>query len=282
MNKEEKKFLMEIAGKIRIDIIEMLCESGSGHSGGSLSLADIFSYLYFSGKLKLDPKNPSMKDRDRVVLSKGHACPVLYATLAEKGYFDKAHLRTLRKFGSIIQGHPDMKKTPGIDMTTGSLGQGLSCAVGMALGTRLDKLGCNVFAIVGDGECDEGQIWEAAMSAAHYKLDNLIVILDRNGLQIDGYTKDIMNTEPMIDKWKSFGWEVIEINGHDLDEIDRAITKAIDFKTKPVCIVANTTKGKGVSFMEDRCEWHGKTPSPEEKEKAIGEIRYFLSKTPSE
>jgi len=250
----------------------MLCESGSGHSGGSLSLADVFAYLYFSGTLKLDPKNPSMKDRDRIVLSKGHACPVLYASLAEKGYFDKAHLRTLRKFGSILQGHPDMKKTPGIDMTTGSLGQGLSCAVGMALGARLDKLSCNVFAIVGDGECDEGQIWEAAMAAAHYVLDNLIVILDRNGLQIDGYTRDIMNTEPMIDKWKSFGWEVIEINGHDLDEIDRAITKAIDFKTKPVCIVANTIKGKGVSFMEDRCEWHGKTPSAEEKEKAIREI----------
>jgi transketolase len=191
-------------------------------------------------------------------------------------------LRTLRKFGSILQGHPDMKKTPGIDMTTGSLGQGLSCAVGMAMGARLDKLGCNVFAIVGDGECDEGQIWEAAMAAAHYRLDNLIVILDRNGLQIDGYTKDIMNTEPMIDKWKSFGWEVIEINGHDLDEIDRAITKAIDFNGKPVCIVANTIKGKGVSFMEDRCEWHGKTPSQEEKEKAIGEICYFTNKTPSE
>jgi len=272
MDKEKNKFLTEMAGKIRIDIIEMLCESGSGHSGGSLSLADVFAYLYFSGTLKLDPENPSMKDRDRIVLSKGHACPVLYATLAEKGYFSKAHLKTLRKFGSILQGHPDMKKTPGIDMTTGSLGQGISCAVGMALGARLENLCCNVFAIIGDGECDEGQVWEAAMAAAHYGLDNLIVILDKNGLQIDGYTKDVMNTEPMIDKWKSFGWEVIEINGHDLEEIDGAITRAISFIGKPVCIVANTIKGKGVSFMEDRCEWHGKAPSPEEKEKAVVEI----------
>lgn len=272
MNEEEKKFLAEMARKIRIDIVEILCESGSGHPGGSLSLADIFAYLYFGGKLKLDPKNPSMKDRDRIVLSKGHSCPVMYASLAEKGYFDKSHLKTLRKLGSILQGHPDMRKTPGVDMTTGSLGQGLSCAVGMALGSRLDELDCNIFAIVGDGECDEGQIWEAAMAAAHYKLDNLIVILDRNGLQIDGYTRDIMNTEPMVDKWKSFGWEVMVIDGHDLDEIDMAITSAIDFREKPVCIIADTIKGKGVSFMEDRCEWHGKAPSEEEKEKAIGDL----------
>ena len=269
MEEDKRKELEEMAKKIRVDIVEMLCESGSGHPGGSLSLADIFSYLYFSGIMNIDPKNPDKKDRDRIVLSKGHACPVWYAALAEKGYFDKSHLKTLRKYGSMLQGHPDMNKTPGVDMTTGSLGQGLSCAVGMALGAKLDKLRCRIFAIVGDGECDEGQIWEAAMSASHYKLDNLITILDRNSLQIDGYTKDIMNNEPMIDKWKSFGWEVIEINGHNLDEIESSIEKALNIKNKPVCIVANTIKGKGVSFMEGECGWHGKAPSEEEKEKAI-------------
>ena len=272
MDKEKKKELEEMARKIRIDIVEMLCEAGSGHPGGSLSLADIFSYLYFSGILNIDPKNSAKRDRDRVVLSKGHACPVWYAALAEKGYFDKSHLKTLRKYESILQGHPDMNKTPGVDMTTGSLGQGLSCAVGMAIGAKLDKLDCKIFAIVGDGECDEGQIWEAAMAASNYKLGNLIAILDRNRLQIDGYTKDIMSSEPMVDKWKSFGWEVIVIDGHNLDEIENSINKAISIKNNPVCIIANTVKGKGVSFMEDQCDWHGKTPSEEEKEKALGDI----------
>ncbi len=272
MDLKEKKLLVEMAAKIRVDILDMLCLSGSGHSGGSLSMADVFAYLYFSGKLKLDPKNPGLADRDRIVLSKGHACPVLYAALAERGYFDKSHLSTLRKFGSILQGHPDMKKTPGVDITSGSLGQGLSCAVGMALGAKLDNSGIHVYAIVGDGECDEGQIWEAAMAAAHYKLGNLIVVLDKNGLQIDGYTKDIMNTSPMADKWKAFGWQVIEINGHDFIEIDDAVLKAISSKDIPVCIIADTVKGKGVSFMEDMCEWHGRTPTVGEKEKALCEI----------
>jgi transketolase len=272
MDKVKKKLLEEWAEKIRVDIVEMLCEAGSGHSGGSLSMADVFSYLYFSGELKLDPDEPAMIDRDRVVLSKGHACPVLYAALAEKGYFEKKHLSTLRKFGSILQGHPDMKKTPGVDITTGSLGQGLSCAVGMAIGARLDNSDTKVIAIIGDGECNEGQIWEAAMAASHYSLGNLIAILDRNGLQIDGYTRDIMNTEPIIDKWKSFGWEVIEIDGHDFDQIDSAFKKSLTITDKPVCIVANTVKGKGVSFMEGQCEWHGKTPSVEEKEKALSDI----------
>jgi len=271
-DKEKREYLEEMAKKIRTDIVEMLCEAGSGHAGGSLSMSDIFSYLYFSGILKIDPKKPDLKDRDRVVLSKGHACPVLYAALAEKGYFDKSHLKTLRKYGSILQGHPDMKKTPGVDMTTGSLGQGLSCAVGMALGVKLDGLGSKVFTIVGDGECNEGQIWEAAMAAAHYSLGNLIAIIDRNGLQIDGYTKDIMNTEPLADKWKSFNWEVLEIDGHSFDEIDSAISDAVAVKDKPVCIIANTTKGKGVSFMEGQCDWHGKAPTEEEKEKALAEI----------
>jgi transketolase len=272
MDITSKQKLEDAAKNIRINIVEMLCLSGSGHPGGSLSMSDIFAYLYFSGKLKLDAKNPSAKDRDRVVLSKGHVCPVLYSALAEKGYFDKSHLKTLRKYGSILQGHPDMNKTPGVDMTSGSLGQGLSCAVGMALGAKIDGLRCNIFAIIGDGECDEGQIWEAAMAAAHYKLDNLIAILDKNGLQIDGYTKDIMNTEPMADKWRSFGWHTIEINGHDFDEIDNAISDAFNVKGKPVCIIARTVKGKGVSFMEGQCEWHGKTPSGEETEKALCEL----------
>jgi transketolase len=272
MDEKLKTLLQEKARDIRVDIIEMLCASGSGHPGGSLSMADIFSYLYFSGVLNIDAKDPAKKDRDRVVLSKGHACPVLYATLAEKGYFDKSELKTLRKFGSILQGHPDMNKTPGVDMSTGSLGQGLSCAVGMALGAKLDKSGIKVFAILGDGECDEGQIWEAAMAARHYRLDNLIAIVDLNGLQIDGFTKDVMDTTPMADKWKSFGWKTFEIDGHDLESIDETITKAISIKDSPVCIVANTTKGKGVTFMEDVCDWHGNAPGEEEKDKAICDI----------
>jgi transketolase len=272
MDPNEKKNLEEMAKKIRIDIIEMLCSAGSGHPGGSLSMADVFAYIYFSNNFKLGPQYVTAKDRDRIVLSKGHAAPVLYAALAEKGYFDKSHLLTLRKYGSILQGHPDMKKTPGVEIATGSLGQGLSCAVGMALGAKLDGLGCRVVAILGDGECDEGQIWEAAMSAAHYKLGSLTAIVDKNGLQIDGFTKDVMNTEPMADKWRSFGWEVTEIDGHDLDQIDSAMKKAIQARQKPFCIVANTVKGKGVSFMENQCGWHGKTPGNEEKEKAVCDI----------
>jgi transketolase len=272
MDKETMKNLAEAARIIRIDIIEMLCAAGSGHSGGSLSMADVFAYLYFSKKFKLGPSSMNSAERDRVVLSKGHACPVLYAALAQKGYFDKSHLLTLRKYGSILQGHPDMNKTPGVEITTGSLGQGLSCAIGMALGAKMDGLKSQIFAILGDGECNEGQVWEAAMAAAHYRLGNLTAIVDRNGLQIDGYTKDIMGTEPMADKWASFGWHVIEIDGHDFEQIENAINKAINNTGKPVCIIANTVKGKGVSFMEDRCEWHGKTPSNDEKEKAVCEI----------
>ncbi|MCL4385990.1 MAG: transketolase [Cyanobacteria bacterium] len=272
MDKEKKEMLQKKATDIRVDIIEMLCEAGSGHSGGSLSIADVFAYLYFSGDLKLDPKNPLMKDRDRIVLSKGHACPVLYAALIEKGYIDRSNLKTLRKFGSILQGHPDMKKVPGVEMSTGSLGQGLSAGVGMALGLRLDNYPSNVFVIIGDGEIEEGQIWEAAMAAANYKLGNLIGILDKNGLQIDGFTKDIMNSEPLTDKWRAFGWEVFEINGHNFDEIEDAIKKAKEIKDKPVMIIAHTVKGKGVSFMENQCGWHGKAPSPEERDKALSEL----------
>ncbi len=269
MEEKAKEKLSEVAKTLRVDIIEMLCEAGSGHPGGALSMTDIFSYLYFSGILNVDPKNPKKADRDRIVLSKGHACPVLYAALAEKGYFDKSHLKTLRKFGSILQGHPDMNKTPGVDMSTGSLGQGLSCAVGMAIGAKIDQLDIKVFAVVGDGESEEGQIWEAAMSAAHYKLDNLTAIIDRNGLQIDGYTKDVMNSEPVIDKWKAFGWNVVEIDGHDFDKIESAIAEASNTRGMPTAIIANTVKGKGVSFMEDQCDWHGQAPSKEERDEAI-------------
>lgn len=272
MDSKLKEILKQKAKDIRVDIIEMLHASGSGHPGGSLSMTDVFSYLYFSGILNIDPKDPAKKDRDRVVLSKGHACPVLYAALAEKGYFDKSELKTLRKYGSILQGHPDMNKTPGVDMTTGSLGQGLSCAVGMALGAKLDGSDVKVFAVLGDGECDEGQIWEAAMAARHYKLDNLIAILDLNGLQIDGFTKDVMDTSPMAEKWRSFGWKTLEIDGHDLDSIEEAIKNGISIKGSPVCIVASTIKGKGVTFMENISEWHGITPDDKEKEKAISDI----------
>ena len=272
MDVKSKEMLEQKAKDIRVDIVEMLCAAGSGHPGGSLSMADVFSYLYFSGVLNIDPKDPGKKDRDRVVLSKGHACPVLYATLAEKGYFDKGELKTLRKYGSMLQGHPDMNKTPGVDMTTGSLGQGLSCAVGMALAAKLDSSGVKVFAILGDGECDEGQIWEAAMAARHYRLDNLIAIVDLNGLQIDGFTKDIMDTTPMAEKWRSFGWKTYEIDGHDLDVIEDTVGKAISVTGSPVCIVANTTKGKGVTFMENACDWHGNAPSEEQKDKAICDI----------
>ena len=272
MDSLKKEMLQKKAAGIRVDIMEMLCEAGSGHPGGSLSIADIFAYLYFSGELKLDPKNPLMKDRDRVILSKGHACPVLYSTLIEKGYIDRSNLKTLRKFGSILQGHPDMKKVPGVDMSTGSLGQGLSVGVGMALGLRLDNSPANIFVIIGDGESEEGQIWEAAMAAAHYKLGNIIGILDKNGLQIDGFTKDIMNSEPIADKWRAFGWKVIEISAHNFDEIENAISKAKEFKDGPVMIIADSVKGKGVSFMENQCGWHGRTPNIEERDKAIAEL----------
>lgn len=272
MDNQKKEMLQKKAAQIRIDIMEMLCESGSGHSGGSLSIADVFAYLYFSGELNLDPKNPLLKDRDRVILSKGHACPVLYSSLIEKGYIDRSNIKTLRKFGSILQGHPDMKVVPGVDMSTGSLGQGLSAGVGMALGLKLDNLDSKVYVIIGDGESEEGQIWEAAMAAAHYKLNNIIGILDKNGLQIDGFTKDIMNPEPEDDKWRAFGWKVIEISAHDFEQIDEAVKQAKEYKNGPVMIIAQSVKGKGVSFMENQCGWHGKTPSVEERDKAITEL----------
>ncbi|MEY8304017.1 transketolase [Anaerosalibacter bizertensis] len=261
----------DIANKLRIDIIKMLEESKSGHPGGSLSACEILTALYFK-EMNIDPANPHWEDRDRFVLSKGHGAPVLYAALAEKGYFPKEELNNLRKIDSMLQGHPDMKGTPGVDMTTGSLGQGLAAANGMALAGKLDNKDYKVYALIGDGEAQEGIIWEAAMLAAHYKLDNLIVFLDHNGLQIDGKNKDIMNIEPVDEKFKAFGWHVISIDGHDFEEIFNAIAEAKKVEGKPTMIIAKTIKGKGVSYMEDQVGWHGKAPSKEEAEKAMEEL----------
>ncbi|EIV99677.1 LOW QUALITY PROTEIN: transketolase, beta subunit [Thermoanaerobacter siderophilus SR4] len=267
----DKEFLKQKAKEVRIDIINMLAEAGSGHPGGSLSCSDILTLLYFD-KMNVKPDNPKWEDRDRLVLSKGHAAPALYAVLAEKGFFPKEELKTLRKLGSILQGHPDMKSTPGLDMTTGSLGQGLSAANGMALAGKLDKKGYRVYVILGDGELQEGQIWEAAMTAAHYKLDNLTAILDFNGLQIDGPNREVKNIEPVNEKFKAFGWHVIEIDGHDFDQIDKAIEEAKATKGKPTLIIAHTIKGKGVSFMENQVGWHGSAPNEEQRQKAIQEL----------
>lgn len=263
--------LERIANEIRVNIIKMLEKSKSGHPGGSLSAVEIFTTLYFK-EMRIDPANPKWEDRDRFVLSKGHGTPVLYATLAERGFFPKEELDNFRKIDSMLQGHPDMKDTPGVDMTTGSLGQGLAAANGMALAGKLDKKDYRVYAMIGDGESQEGMIWEAAMLAAHYKLDNLTVFLDHNGLQIDGKTQDIMNIEPIDEKFKAFGWHVIKIDGHSFDEIFKAIEEAKNTKEKPTIIIANTVKGKGISFMENQVGWHGKAPSAEEAAKAIEEL----------
>lgn len=256
---------------IRASVIEMLAEAGSGHPGGSLSLAEILTTLYFK-VMNIDPDNPDWEERDRLVLCKGHAAPVLYAVLAERGYFPKEELKTLRKLGSILQGHPDMKKTPGVEISTGSLGQGLSAAVGMALGNKLDKKKARVFAILGDGEIEEGQVWEAAMAAKHYKLDNLTAVLDYNGLQIDGPINEVMSPEPIKQKWEAFGWNVIEIDGHDIEQIIEAFEKSASVKGQPSIIIAKTVKGKGVSFMENQVGWHGNAPSREEADQALQEI----------
>ncbi|NLX61465.1 MAG: transketolase [Tissierellia bacterium] len=263
--------LKQIASKLRISIIEMLQEAKSGHPGGSLSACEILTALYFK-EMRVDPNNPQWPDRDRFVLSKGHGAPVLYAALAEKGFFPKEELMSLRKIDSMLQGHPDMKDTPGVDMTTGSLGQGLAAANGMALAGKLDNKDYRVYALIGDGEAQEGIIWEAAMCAAHYKLDNLTVFLDHNGLQIDGFNRDVMNIEPIDEKFKAFGWHVINIDGHSFEEIFAALEEAKKTKGKPTMIIAKTVKGKGVSFMENQVGWHGKAPSQEEAKKALDEI----------
>ncbi len=264
--------LEQMAGTIRCDIIEMICTAQAGHPGGSLSAADIVTALFFN-IMKIDPTNPKWPDRDRFILSKGHACPVWYATLAERGFFDKSHLATLRQMGSILQGHPDMNKTPGIDMTTGSLGHGLSVGLGMALSGKLRKKSYRVYVVLGDGEVQEGSVWEAAMAAAKWNMDSLIAILDRNNLQNDYCVDDEMPIEPIGDKWTSFGWNVLEIDGHDMPQIVKALNKAVDHKGSPTMIIARTVKGKGVSYMENVADWHGKAPCIEEAEQALEEIR---------
>lgn len=260
-----------IARKLRIDILKMLHKAGSGHTGGSLSAIDILTALYFC-KMNHSPGMGPDKQRDKFVLSKGHGAPALYAVLAECGYFDKSHLDSLRKLGAMLSGHPFAPATPGVDVSTGSLGQGLSMANGLALAGKLDGRDSTVFCMLGDGECQEGQVWEAAMTAAHYKLDNVVAILDHNGLQIDGAVKDIMGIEPVGEKWSAFGWDVKEIDGHDMASILEAIDWAVSVKGKPAIIWAHTVKGKGVSFMENKVKYHGIAPDEDELKLALAEL----------
>lgn len=274
MNNDKILELKRIATDIRIGVIEAVHSAKSGHPGGALSSADILACLYFS-ELRINPEAPDDPNRDRFVLSKGHSCPGLYSAMALKGYFDKEELKKFRHLGSAVQGHPDMKSIRGIDMSAGSLGQGFSCACGMALAGKIDKKDYRVYSIIGDGESQEGQIWEAIMFASHYKLDNLCLIIDNNGLQIDGRVKDVMNTMPYASKLKAFGWNVISIDGHDISQILDAFDSARATKGKPTVIVAKTIKGKGVSFMEDQASWHGKAPNDEEYEKAMGELTEY-------
>ena len=264
--------LANIANDIRIGIIEQVYNANSGHPGGSLSCADILAVLYFN-QMNIDPENPNAKGRDRFVLSKGHCAPALYATLARKGYFDKELLKGFRKVESNLQGHPDMKKIPGVDMSTGSLGQGLSAAVGMAIGSKLEHEGYRVYCLLGDGELEEGQVWEAAMSASKNKLDNLCAIVDYNTLQIDGNVEEVAGLIDIKEKFESFGFNVIEVNGHDIEALIHAFNSAKHQKDMPSVISAHTIKGKGVSFMEGKAEWHGKAPNQEQYEEAINELK---------
>ena len=273
MTPEEKKQLKLFAVDVREDVLKSTHSAKSGHPGGSLSSADYFTYLY-NKELKIDPKNPKDPNRDRFVLSKGHVAPGLYATLAHKGFFPVEELLTLRKIDSKLQGHPNMNLTPGVEMSTGSLGQGISTAVGMAKGAKFLNKNINVYTLLGDGELAEGQVWEATMFAAHYKLDNLCIAVDVNGLQIDGATKDVMNTAPLDKKFEAFGCDVIKIDGHNFDDLERAFAKFHENHGtgKPTVILMNTTKGKGVSFMENVVGWHGKAPNNEELQIAIEEL----------
>ena len=259
------------ANNVRIGIIEGVYNAACGHPGGSLSIADILTYLYFE-EMNIDPANPKMPDRDRFVLSKGHTAPGLYSVLAERGFFPVEELKTLRKTESRLQGHPDMKGTPGVDMTTGSLGLGISAACGMALSAKHYGDSYRVYAIVGDGESEEGQVWEAAMFAAHYKLDNLTIVLDWNGLQIDGPIAEVMNPTPHDEKFRAFGWNVISIDAHDFSQIEAAFKAARECKGKPTAIIAKSTKGKGVSYMENACEWHGQAPKADLYKVAIDDL----------
>jgi transketolase len=264
--------LIKKAREIRKDIIEIAYKAqGPSHPGGSLSSADIITALYFK-IMKIDPANPRWEERDRLILSKGHACPVLYSALAERGYFDKNLLYTVRHLNSKLQGHPDMTKTPGIDMTSGSLGNGISCGLGMALALKCQQILRNVFVIMGDGELQEGMVWEAAMAAPRLGLDNLVVIIDYNHLQSCGYLEEIISLEPLRAKWEDFGWKVFEMNGHNMDDTVNTLEMAVRFKGKPTVVIAHTTKGKGVSYMENNVAWHCKVPTEEQYEQALREL----------
>ena len=276
MNDAKIKELKILATKVRMHVIEGTFNAKSGHPGGSLSISDLLSYLY-SEKMNIDPKNPKNPDRDRLVLSKGHCAPALYGVLAEMGYFDKDEIKNLRHIGSFLQGHPDMNKTPGVDMSTGSLGQGISAACGMALAGKLDDKNYHVYTIVGDGESEEGEVWEAAMFAAHKKLDNLTAIIDYNGLQIDGTIEEVCSPLPFDKKFEAFGWHVITMDAHDFNDIERAFNEAETVKGKPVAIIQKSVKGKGVSFMENQVGWHGKATNAEEYEIAMNELKAQLA-----
>jgi len=263
--------LREMAKRLRRHVITMTATAGSGHPGGSLSAADIATALYFKA-MRHNPQNPQWQDRDRLILSKGHAAPILYATLAESGYFPVPELSTLRRLGSRLQGHTDGNLTPGVEMSAGSLGMGLSFGIGVALAARLDSRDYRTYVLLSDGECDEGQTWEAALAAAHFKLDNLTAIIDYNKIQLSGWTRDIMNLEPFNQKWQAFGWHIIDTDGHDFNQILAALQEARNTKNKPTVIIARTVKGKGVSFMENNVKFHGKAPTTEEAEKALKEL----------
>lgn len=271
MDQVHKKQLEINAAKVRIGIIEGVYGAKCGHPGGSLSVCDALTYLYFN-RMNIDPKNPTMADRDRLVLSKGHTAPALYSVLANRGFFPVEDLKTLRHIDSYLQGHPVLGKVPGVDMSTGSLGQGISAACGMALSGKLDSETYRVYAVLGDGELEEGQVWEAAMFAAHYQLDNLTAVIDHNGLQIDGKVTEVMNPTPIDEKFRAFGWHVIVINGHDFDDIEKAFNEAETVANQPTAIILMTTKGKGVSYMENQVSWHGKAPNDEEYKTAITEL----------
>ena len=272
MDQTTKRDLALKAAQIRLNILEAVHAAKSGHPGGSLSIAEVLAYLY-NKEMRVDPANPDWPDRDRLVLSKGHTAPALYAVLAEKGFFPREELKKLRQIDSFLQGHPDMKHTPGVDMTTGSLGIGISAACGMALAAKIGGKDYRTYAILGDGESEEGQVWEAAMFAAHYKLDNLCAILDWNGLQIDGPIKEVMNPTPHDKKFEAFGFHVISIDAHDFDQIEKAFAEARTVKGKPTVIILKSIKGKGVSFMENQVGWHGSAPNDEQYEQAVAEIK---------
>ena len=271
MEPKKQLELSRIANNVRYGIIEGVYNAACGHPGGSLSIADVLTYLYFE-EMNVDPENPKNPDRDRFVLSKGHTAPALYSVLAERGFFPKEELKTLRKTASRLQGHPDMKGVPGVDMSTGSLGLGISAACGMALSAKVYSDSYRVYTVLGDGESEEGQVWEAAMFAAHYKLDNLVAVLDWNGLQIDGPITEVMNPTPHDEKFRAFGWHVISIDAHSFDEIEAAFAEARAVKGKPTVIIAKSTKGKGVSYMENSCEWHGQAPKEDLYKVAIADL----------